>query len=218
MVLANQISWHDESRRRFTLTAAGALTSWVLFFMMQGLVSYPMAITGPTEGFTVDWTRLIKDTAVAEPERPLPEPDRLTPPPIAPTIEPTRILNPGDGIRDSFFRGNPVDDFTEAAGGDPIGTSNQGATPLVRVDPNYPPRAKQQGIEGFVDLQFTITPAGTISDVRVIHAEPPAIFDREAIRAVQKWRYNPMVEAGTPVSQTRQSVRLQFELPTDGRR
>ena len=79
----------------------------------------------------------------------------------------------------------------------------------MRVDPIYPVRAKQQGIEGYVDLRFTITPVGTIGDVEVIRSKPPYIFDREAVRAVRKWRYNPKLEGGVPIARPNQQVRLE---------
>jgi protein TonB len=84
--------------------------------------------------------------------------------------------------------------------------------PLVRVDPDYPPRAQQRGIEGYVDLEFTIGPTGSVLDPRVIGASPTGIFDDAALRAVRRWRYNPKVESGVAVSRTGVRVRLRFEL------
>ena len=89
--------------------------------------------------------------------------------------------------------------------------------PLVRVDPEYPPRAKQQGIEGWVELEFTISPAGTVQDAVVIGSNPAYVFDRAALRAVRKWRYNPKIEGGVAVARKGVQVRLRFEIPRERR-
>ncbi len=44
--------------------------------------------------------------------------------------------------------------------------SDRDVIPLVRINPEYPNRARERGIEGWVQVQFTITPAGTVADVR----------------------------------------------------
>ena len=216
MIVANRIAWHNESRRLLSVVIAGALTSWALFFVMQALVSVSFKELVPSKVIKVDWTRLILDKPVDEIEHELKRAKLPEPPPPAPPFEPTRALDPGAGIQDVFVPGNVLHEFASASKDAGVGLPSSTATPLVRVDPNYPPRARQQGIEGFVVVAFSITSAGTIADAKVVNSEPPAVFDREAIRAVQKWRYNPI--EGEAASPTRQTVRLQFELPKDGRR
>jgi protein TonB len=108
-----------------------------------------------------------------------------------------------------------VDTGTELASATSLGaggSSDREVVPLVRIEPEYPERAKQQRIEGYVDVEFTITAAGTVSDARVIGSQPPYVFDRSALDAVRRWRYNPRVEAGKPVSRGGVQVRLRFEL------
>ena len=92
------------------------------------------------------------------------------------------------------------------------GGTDRDIVPLVRVDPDYPPRARQRGIEGYVDIEFTISPVGTVQDPRVIGANPSFVFDRAALRAVRKWKYNPKIENGVPVPRQGVKVRLRFEL------
>ena len=84
--------------------------------------------------------------------------------------------------------------------------------PLVRVNPQYPMRAAQRGIEGWVEVEFTITPAGTVSDPVVIGAKPKGMFNRAALRAIRKWKYNPRMENGVAVERPGVKVRLTFEL------
>jgi protein TonB len=34
---------------------------------------------------------------------------------------------------------------------------------------------------------------------RVVSANPPGVFDDAALRAIEKWRYQPKLDAGRPV-------------------
>ena len=82
---------------------------------------------------------------------------------------------------------------------------------LQRVTPEYPPEAERRGLEGSVDLSFTIDPEGKVTDVIVDHSEPSDIFDRAAASAVRRWRYEPKLMDGTPIEQHTQ-VHLVFKL------
>jgi protein TonB len=86
------------------------------------------------------------------------------------------------------------------------------ATPIVRIDPKYPPEAARDGKEGWVELSFTINEVGGVEDVEVIEADPKRIFDREAKRALRKWKYRPKVVDGIPERQPGLKVRLDFTL------
>lgn len=73
-------------------------------------------------------------------------------------------------------------------------------TPLVRVPPQYPERARAKLIEGFVTIRFTVTETGAVADPEVIAAEPPGYFERAAIRSILRWKYQPQLSDGKPVS------------------
>ncbi|MCM0148889.1 energy transducer TonB [Photobacterium galatheae] len=89
---------------------------------------------------------------------------------------------------------------------------DQQIMPLYRVEPKYPPRALKRNIEGFVILSFTIDPRGRPTAIEVVDAQPKRMFDREAIRALKSWKYQPKLEAGKAVAQPGQSVKLEFKL------
>ncbi|MEJ8569041.1 energy transducer TonB [Elongatibacter sediminis] len=71
--------------------------------------------------------------------------------------------------------------------------------PVVVIRPMYPRDAAIGGIEGWVKVEFTITETGTVKDPRVIDAKPSRIFNREAIRAILKWKFKPRVVDGVAV-------------------
>jgi protein TonB len=77
--------------------------------------------------------------------------------------------------------------------------------------PAYPARARERGTEGWVDLEFTVATDGTTQDAVVRAAEPAGTFDRAALDAVKRWRYEPRVVGGNVVEQ-RVEARLRFRL------
>lgn len=64
----------------------------------------------------------------------------------------------------------------------------------------YPPQAKRQRIEGWVEVEVQIAASGDVTQARVIRAEPPGVFDREALRTAQRWRFAPRELDGRPVA------------------
>jgi len=71
--------------------------------------------------------------------------------------------------------------------------------PIVKVPPQYPRRASQRGIEGWVLLEFTVTETGAVLNPIVIDANPPGIFNRSAIRMINKWKYKPLIKKSKAV-------------------
>jgi len=93
-----------------------------------------------------------------------------------------------------------------------VGGSDRDVIPLVRIQPDYPARAASRGVEGWVKVQFTITPAGTVRDPVVVDSEPEGTFDKAAINAVLRWKYNPKVEDGVAVERRGVEVLLSFKM------
>lgn len=73
-------------------------------------------------------------------------------------------------------------------------------TPLVRFPPEYPMSAMTNKLEGYVLLRFTVTETGAVADPEVLRSEPPGVFNRAAMRAVLRWKYQPQLANGEPVS------------------
>ena len=78
------------------------------------------------------------------------------------------------------------------------------------VNPVYPESARKRGIEGWVEMAFTVTPNGTVEDVEVRNSSPANVFDDAAVRAIRQWRFEPVERNGQKVAQ-RAMVRLRFE-------
>ena len=72
--------------------------------------------------------------------------------------------------------------------------------PIVKVAPIYPRRALSRGIEGYVIVEFTVTPQGSVVSPQVVEADPEGIFERAAMDAAKKFKYKPRMVDGKAVS------------------
>jgi protein TonB len=83
--------------------------------------------------------------------------------------------------------------------------------PIVRVAPVYPARALSRGVEGYVDMGFTVTTTGTVKDPVVLFSTS-SLFERAATRAVLKFKYKPRVVDGVPVDVPNVKTRITFKI------
>ena len=68
----------------------------------------------------------------------------------------------------------------------------------------YPEIAKENGVQGRVTLQFTVTKEGTVKDVKVLRGIDPSL-DKEAVRVVSsspKWAPGKQRDRAVPVTYT----------------
>ena len=63
--------------------------------------------------------------------------------------------------------------------------------------PKYPPEALRAGQSGEVLVEFTVGTDGSVSSARVVRGNPPRVFDREAVAAVKRWRFQPVASPVT---------------------
>jgi TonB family protein len=61
---------------------------------------------------------------------------------------------------------------------------------VQQVAPRFPQAAARGGFEGWVDVEFTVAPDGSVSDVTVIKSSS-RLFDQACIDAVRQWRFTP---------------------------
>lgn len=199
-----------------------AVVTCALLLLMHHLVSSgrggrvePGAIAGihfgPVE---------IADEIVVKNRYQPPAPPALRDPPPRPRLQLSRVEQP---VQNMPRMDMPVLELPPAGGeGFFIGnfqqvdaTAEGDIVPLVVIRPVFPHEAALAGIEGWVKVEFTITPTGTVTDARVVAAEPARMFNREAIRAILKWKFKPRVVDGVAVER-RATQRIDFSLDTSG--
>ena len=195
----------------------GLATAFVLFWIMQALVSVTGTLDEAGAPFSVDFVRLKRDSTPPTKQREKPQREKPKQQPPPPVLNVAKSMKPGDSIGVIV----PTLDVGAALGAaTSLGTGAGGtrdAVPLVRVQPVYPPRAEAQDIGGYVVIEFTITAVGTVADAVVLDSKPPYVFDRSALRAVRKFRYAPMMEDGEAVSRSGQQQRFVFNPPKGAR-
>ncbi|MBN2800886.1 MAG: energy transducer TonB [Deltaproteobacteria bacterium] len=138
--------------------------------------------------------------------RPRPEAQQRKVPRVPPRIPnlpstlqaPELLASTGDGgdIRDML-----ADELTQGAG--LILTEEEvdhAPVPVSSPAPHYPERALDREQEGWVDLLLVVDQGGLVREVQVVDAAPAGVFDAEATAAVWRWRYQPAVYQGRPVS------------------
>lgn len=187
----------------------GALSvTFLLFAAMQQLIALKNTVAKPvTETPVVRLYQPVKDTEVnVKPPMPkMPELEARDMPPATPT--PVDVVSIGP---DDFSVPGPQLPKTSARGG--LEQADRSATPLVRIEPRYPVTAARDGVSGWVRLGFNIDETGAVTDVVVLSAEPARTFDREAIAALKRWKYQPKRVNGAAIKQTGMQVQLDFSL------
>ena len=71
---------------------------------------------------------------------------------------------------------------------------------LVQVPPEYPYRAREQGIEGYVAVKLLVREDGSVARMNVLKAQPEGLFEDAVRRAVPGWKFQPGKIAGEPVT------------------
>jgi len=202
--------------KRYTFLAMAPLVAFALFVFMVLLVS---------SGDTGDVVKARKIGDVIMPDREIetimneevepPEEPEVAPPDIAPPqLDVTPIAVSASGTK-------PDINFNQGSGslfrdGDYI--------PLFKVQPVYPRRAQERGIEGYVIVAFTITESGTIEEPYVIEGKcrsqnnrdgdynDCSMFNSATMRAALKLKYKPTVRDGKTVAVEDVPHKYTFEL------
>jgi len=78
--------------------------------------------------------------------------------------------------------------------------------------PEYPNRAIQRKIEGFVVVGFSVSAAGEVFDAYIQEAEPKGVFEKSALKAISKFKYRARSEGGKPVATTGQRYMFTYKL------
>ena len=190
--------------------ATACVVTFGLFWTMQALIGVSGELKEGVSSPKIEFVRLRRDTTPQLKKREPPKREKPDQPPPPPDISMSKAtLDPG-----AIAAIVPEVDAGDALGGGigMGGGADRDAVPLVRINPEYPMRARQRGIEGWVTIEFSISKAGTVIDPVVVAAKPRKIFNRSAIQAIRKWKYNPKIQDGVAVERPGQKVTLEFTM------
>lgn len=195
----------------------GAVITFFLFVLMAFLVNSDDAISNVAK------EQIVIEINSTPPESKAQTRTRVPPPPPPPPPEPPKqqVVQEASNTDTGAIGFNaPTVDVGGVSGGigDPSGAMMRDgdATPIVRIEPKYPVQAARDGINGWVKMRFSIMPDGSVDEIEVVDAEPKRVFDREAIRALKRWKYSPKIENGQALKQTGIMVQLDFNLDNAG--
>lgn len=188
----------------------GSVITLSLIFVMHLLIEHAEdAVTKERTKHQLDFVRVKRNetlnTEDFTPEKPPKPPE--TPPEVPPQDmdsldpnAPTINVPPPD-----------VSNTVEVGGPGGMNVAEGDYLPIVRVAPVYPARALSRGIEGYVDMGFTVTTTGTVKDPAVLFSTS-SLFERAATRAVLKFKYKPRVVDGVPVEVPNVKTRITFKI------
>ena len=188
----------------------GTLVTLTLLFVMHLLIAYgEAALTKPRERHQLEFVRVKRNENVQTEDI---QPEKPPPPPQVPPDQPPQQsddVNP-DAISVNVSAPTPNSDL-DIGGPGSMNVAEGDYLPIVRVAPVYPARALSRGIEGYVDMGFTVTTTGAVKDPVVLYSTS-SLFERAATQAVLKFKYKPRVVDGQPVEVPNVKTRITFKI------
>ncbi len=181
---------------------------WLMYYLT--VADNGFAYDRSQQPLSLDFVRVERESAPVEKERFIPPKPRIEKPQSRPPAP-----APSDPLPRLPAPRLQAPSYVPAIAGmlDAVGFSRtREIAPLARVSPVYPPSAERRGIEGWVKVAFTIAEDGTVVDPRVVGADPRGVFDRAALRAISKWRYQPQLIEGQAIRRTGVEVTVEFRL------
>ncbi|HUB78199.1 MAG TPA: energy transducer TonB [Bryobacteraceae bacterium] len=67
----------------------------------------------------------------------------------------------------------------------------------VRVQPEYPPMARQLRMQGSVEVEVLVGENGEVQKVDIVSGN--AVLTASAVQAVKHWKFKPFLESGKPI-------------------
>lgn len=192
-----------------TIFTLASITTFALFVLMAYMISNDnIVMTKPKPPVIITVFKAPEDSK-PEIKKTLPAPPPI--PKVKPSVmEDVEVVNTTTGpiIGPIGFEveNNSLSGISLPTRGD------SDAQPVVRISPKYPITAVKEGIEGWVKLAFDINSLGEVINVKVLAAQPKRIFDKEAKRALKKWKYKAKYIDGKQVNQQNLTVQLDFNL------
>ena len=187
--------------RHIASAGCGILVTLALFAFMISLVR-PQAVSVAR---TVDLPSFTFMPQEVKPDIKDPPPKHKLPPP------PTAVPDGGPGTSEiriphierpthvspsvDLIRPEPDTGIREFPTADP-GFAESAPRRVAGMNPIYPHASRMRGIEGEVTVRIAIDASGNVTDVKVLSATPPRVFEAAVHSAVARWRFAPPVVDG----------------------
>jgi protein TonB len=185
------------------------VSSYAAMAAILAAAAWAMVLTFPLEGMAqgISAPPLPSSLAVVLPAPASPIAGTTTaqnvpPPPPPPPPPPSGVVGGrrGGGTQDGNAPPPPPPPPPQGGSNAPIRVGGDVAQSNIvyKVNPQYPPEARQARIEGVLILSVQIAKDGTISDVKIISASNPLLIPG-VVDAVRQWVYKPTLLNGEPV-------------------
>jgi periplasmic protein TonB len=182
------------------------VASTILFYLLALMIapkeSHEYHKEAPVQ---FDFIRNKESSELKRKERPRPPKPQKTPPP---KLEKLEVNSPKKvefkqakmaldipkldfSLKGDSFLGNALIDGS--------GIRDMGLIPLVTIPPRYPKKAKRLKKEGYVKVLLQISAHGLVRSAKVIESKPKGFFEKEALRAVKKYKFKAKVINGKAV-------------------
>jgi protein TonB len=196
-------------RYAFSVVIGTVVTLSLLFVMHLLIASGKTALTKPRDRAKLEFVRVKRNENLNVEDF---TPEKPPKPPETPPETPPQDMDNMDPNAPSINVAPPTVAQTADIGGPGgMNIAEGDYLPIVRVAPVYPARALSRGLEGHVDLEFTVTTAGTVRDPIILFSTS-SLFERAATRAVLKFKYKPRVVDGVPVDVSGVKTRITFQI------
>jgi len=176
-----------------------AVITFLLFTLMQILIFQDETpLDDEAEELRITISDVAEDIQVRQRDLTLDDVQQAEPPPPPPQIPRQAADAPSEDMRTTM---GALPDFDAPnLTGDQVNfdVSDRDAQPLVRIEPQYPPRAAERGLEGQCTVQFDVTPDGNPTHINILNCTS-TLFQSATVRAVERWRYEPRIEGGNAV-------------------
>lgn len=196
-------------RYAFSIVLGVVVTLSLLFIMQLLIASGKAALSEPRDRAQLDFVRVKRNENLNVEDF---TPEKPPPPPEVPPETPPQEMDTVDPNAPTISIAPPtVSADTNIGGPGGMNIAEGDYLPIVRVAPVYPARALSRGLEGYVDMSFTVTAAGTVTNPIVLFSTS-SLFERAATRAVLKFKYKPRVVDGIPVEVSGVKTRISFQI------
>lgn len=188
-------------------TVLSTAITLALFYAMQSLIALQPGALVPVRDYDeLGWVRLPEPKTTLKDDL-WEKPEPVTPPPIIPPTGRTTST-------DTFTAGVPVEPPPPRPDPDTRRIGFMADGPLVtvlNVQPVYPVRAIQRGLEGYVIVSLDVEADGSVGGVRVVESSH-TVFESSAIDAARRCRFKPRVVNGVPQAVTGLQKMFRYEL------